>query len=60
MPIDAVAPWGRGRRLLNFADSPADTRTMFDPQVHERLREIRAWVDPEGLLQANHPIPRGA
>jgi hypothetical protein len=33
---------------------------MFDPQVHERLREIRAWVDPEGLLQANHPIPQGA
>jgi hypothetical protein len=58
--IDAVAPWGRGRRLLNFADSPADTRTMFDPQVHERLREIRARVDPEGLLQANHPIPQGA
>jgi hypothetical protein len=58
--VDAVAPWGRGRRLLNFVDAPADTRTMFDPQAHERLCEIRARVDPEGLLQANHPIPRGA
>jgi hypothetical protein len=33
---------------------------MFDPQAHERLCEIRARVDPDGLLQANHPIPRGA
>jgi FAD/FMN-containing dehydrogenase len=29
---------------------------MFEPQAYRRLREIRARVDPDGLLLANHPI----
>jgi hypothetical protein len=30
---------------------------MFEPEVYQRLAEIRSRVDPEGLLLANHPIP---
>jgi len=54
-----MSQWGSGRTFLNFADAPADTRSMFDPEDHRRLREIRARVDPEALLQANQPIPGG-
>jgi len=55
--IAAMAPWGRERSLLGFTEIPTDTRAMFEPEVHRRLAEIRARVDPQGLLLANHPIP---
>jgi FAD/FMN-containing dehydrogenase len=56
--VDAVmSEWGAGRSFLNFADVPTDPETMFDPEAYRRLREIRARVDPDGLLLANHPIP---
>ena len=54
---EALAPWGHGREYLNFAESPIDTHTAFDADVHRRLCLIRAQVDPDGLIRANHPIP---
>jgi hypothetical protein len=51
--------WGSGRSFLNFADVPTDAETMFAPPAYRRLREIRARVDPDGLLLANHPIAGG-
>jgi FAD/FMN-containing dehydrogenase len=56
---DALAPWGHGRGYLNFADAPADAATMFDAAAFDRLRAIRARVDPGRLLQPNHAIPDG-
>lgn len=56
----AMTPWGRGRRLLNLADAPADTGTMFAADAYDRLRGIRARADPERLLQPNHAIPDAA
>jgi FAD/FMN-containing dehydrogenase len=55
----AVSAWGSGRSFSNFADVPTDPETMFDPEAYQRLREIRARVDPDGLLLANHPIAGG-
>jgi FAD/FMN-containing dehydrogenase len=55
----AVSAWGSGRSFSNFADVPTDPETMFDPETYRRLREIRARVDPDGLLLANHPIAGG-
>jgi FAD/FMN-containing dehydrogenase len=55
--IAVMSEWGSGRTFLNFADPPAATETMFDPQAYRRLTEIRSRVDPDGLLLANHPIP---
>ncbi len=52
-----MSEWGSGRTFLNFADVPTGTETMFDPRAYRRLCEIRARVDPDGLLLANHPIP---
>jgi FAD/FMN-containing dehydrogenase len=53
---EALSAWGAGRAFLNFADVPTDAGTMFEPEAYRRLREIRARVDPDGLLLANHPI----
>lgn len=56
----ALAPWGRGRGTLNFADAPADAATFFAPEAYARLRAIRARVDPDALLLPNHAIPGAA
>ncbi len=53
---EALAPWDGGTRYLNFVEAPADTATMFAADAHARLRAIRAEVDPDGLIQANHEI----
>jgi hypothetical protein len=55
--VGAVAPWGRERTFLGFAEIPTDMQAMFEPDAYQRLGEIRSRVDPEGLLLANHPIP---
>ncbi|MCU0308416.1 MAG: FAD-binding oxidoreductase [Thermoleophilia bacterium] len=52
----ALAPSGRGRSLLNFAESRTDAATAFGATAHERLRRIRAQADPTGLFRANHRI----
>jgi len=54
---EALAPYDTGRRYLNFTDHPTDPARFFRPAVYERLREIRAAVDPHGLFRANHTIP---
>ncbi|MGC5309806.1 FAD-binding oxidoreductase [Micromonospora zamorensis] len=46
----------RGRKYLNFTQQQGDTSRAFDPADWLRLLEIRAKVDPTGLLQANHEI----
>ena len=53
----ALSRWGAGRSFLNFADVPTDAETMFDPEAYRRLREIRARVDPDGLLLREPPDP---
>jgi len=53
----ALAPFGHGRAYLNFAMAPADPASFFEETVLQRLRRIRAAVDPAGVLRANHPIP---
>ena len=52
----AMAPWDRGTRYLNFVEHPSDTRVMFPSSTHDRLRAIRADVDPDELFLSNHPI----
>jgi FAD/FMN-containing dehydrogenase len=52
-----LAPFGRGRGYLNFAEEQADARTFYPSETYRRLQAIRAQVDPDNLFQANHPIP---
>jgi hypothetical protein len=46
-------------RLLNFSSAPldeAELRGAFDAGDYDRLKELRARYDAQGLLQPNHPI----
>ena len=49
---------GRGSRAARTSTSPskADASTLFPGGNYERLVEIRAEVDPDGVFRAKHPI----
>jgi hypothetical protein len=53
---EAVAPWTARQAPLNFADTSRDPRTFWSDEVYERLRRIKADIDPGNLIRANHPI----
>jgi FAD/FMN-containing dehydrogenase len=54
---DALAPWDRGRRYGNFAESRTEAAEMFPPRALRRLRAVKTLVDPDDLFRANHQIP---
>ncbi len=51
----ALAPWSTGTRVLNFTEVPTDLSTAYGDRW-DRLREVRATVDPGGRFLANHPV----
>jgi FAD/FMN-containing dehydrogenase len=53
---EAVAEWDAGRRYLNFAERPIDTRDAYPAGAYRRLQAVKTLVDPDELIQANHPI----
>lgn len=55
--VDAMAPFGHGKRYLNFAESKADVSTFYSETTFERLTRMRAEADPDGLFRSNHEIP---
>ena len=55
--VEALAPYGSGRNYLNFVEREADTRSFYPAATHDRLRRIRAEVDPHRVFHANHEIP---
>jgi FAD/FMN-containing dehydrogenase len=54
--VAALTPWHQGRRLLNFTDEHVDVASAYAPDAWERLRRVRATVDPEQRMVANHPV----
>lgn len=55
--VEALWPWANGRHYLNFAEHEVDMSSGFDGADFARLQRIRAAVDPDGVLVANHRIP---
>ena len=54
--IAALAPYGSGRAYSNFAERAVDAGSFYPEDTYRQLRAIRARVDPDGLLRANHEI----
>jgi FAD/FMN-containing dehydrogenase len=56
---EAVAPWASGLSYVNFADARGVNAlpTAFDAETLDRLAAVKRAVDPDGLFQANHPVP---
>jgi FAD/FMN-containing dehydrogenase len=55
--LGALAPWDSGRRYLNFTESRVEPRRIFPEASYDRLCEVKARYDPEGLFLANHSLP---
>ena len=55
--VAALSAYGTGSALANFSDRPADTSTFYTADAYARLGAVRAAVDPDGVMVANHPIP---
>jgi hypothetical protein len=53
---DALQGIAAGRDYLNFQEQPSDASSFFGPATHDRLKAIRAQVDPGRTFLANHPI----
>jgi hypothetical protein len=42
---------------LNVASTRRDPATLWKPEDFDRLRRIKAVVDPDDLVRSNHPVP---
>ena len=51
-----MAPWANGRQYLNFLEESGDPRTGYDEASYARLQALRAAMDPDGTVRANHHI----
>jgi hypothetical protein len=58
--LDALAAAVASNRVgdyPNFVEEPADARGFFDAETWQRLRSVKAAVDPQDLFKGNHHIP---
>jgi FAD/FMN-containing dehydrogenase len=53
----AMRRWTARASYLNFVENPGDPAGLFEPDAYERLRRVKARVDPDRLFRANHDIP---
>jgi hypothetical protein len=52
----AAAPWRSRRTYFNFADRDVDAADLYPGRNAERLAELRAALDPDGLFRSRHTI----
>jgi FAD/FMN-containing dehydrogenase len=52
----ALRPWASPQLYLNFSEEGDDPSTFWTAEDYERLRAVKASVDPDGLIRANHRI----
>jgi FAD binding domain len=57
---DALAPWAARQMYLNFAETQTPAAPFWTEHANQRLRRIKAAVDPHNLIRANHPVPPAA
>ncbi len=54
--LTGLANWKHDRMYLNFAEVATDPVALFGEERAARLRAIRATVDPDGMMVANHAV----
>jgi hypothetical protein len=52
----ALAPWAARQLYLNFAETQHPAAPFWTEHAYQRLRRIKATVDPGDLIRSNHPI----
>ncbi|MEZ3160437.1 FAD-binding protein [Microbacterium sp. BWT-B31] len=53
--LTCVETWRAETAYLNFVESPAEPGRLFGDSL-DRLRRIKADVDPTDLMRSNHPV----
>jgi hypothetical protein len=53
---EALSPWKASRTSVNFRERASEPPAFFAPEVHERLREVKARYDAADVIRANHPL----
>jgi hypothetical protein len=53
----AMAPWAARHMFLNLAGTRGPMDAFWAAPAFERLRAVKATVDPKNLIRANHTIP---
>jgi hypothetical protein len=53
----SLAPWAARQMYLNFAETQHPKAPFWTEQAYQRLRQIKANVDPDDIIRSNHPIP---
>jgi hypothetical protein len=53
----ALTSWASEQQCANFAHTRCDPARLWPEHTYNRLRRIRATIDPHNLICANHPIP---
>ena len=53
----ALAPWAARQMYLNFAETQRQEAPFWTEQAYQRLRQIKATVDPGDMIRSNHPVP---
>ena len=54
--LQATASAAR-QMYLNLTETHRDPATFWAPRAYDRLRRIKAVVDPDDLIRSNHPVP---
>ena len=54
---EAMRPWQSRQDYLNFAETTRDPGAFWSEPAYDRLRAIKADVDPDELIRSNHPVP---
>ena len=53
----ALRPWAARQMYLNLACTSRDPASFWSAEAYDRLRRIKAVVDPDNLIRSNHPVP---
>ena len=53
---EALAPWLGAGHYLNFAEYEVDTSATYGAFSYRRLQAVKARLDPDNVIKANHAI----
>jgi FAD/FMN-containing dehydrogenase len=55
----ALAPWATRYLNPNFAETKHAPESLWTEQAYQRLRRIKATVDPDDVIRSNHQVKPG-
>jgi hypothetical protein len=57
MVTSAMSPWAAPQRFFNLSETSRPADSFWPKPTFDRLRQVKAAVDPGNIVRANHPVP---